>query len=60
MLLTTNNESETIAAIERLEMDARALRRRVEHMRTESDKRVLNRQLKDIQDDIDRLRYRLR
>jgi hypothetical protein len=59
-VLLTTNETETIAAIERLEMDARDVRRRVEHARTESDKRVLNRQLKDIEDEIERLRYRLR
>jgi outer membrane murein-binding lipoprotein Lpp len=56
-LLTS--ESEIIAQIERLEMDARDLRRRIEHARTEADKRVLNRQLLDMDDEIKRLRWRL-
>ena len=56
-LLTS--ESEIIAQIERLEMDARDLRRRIEHARTEADKRVLNRQLQDMDDEIKRLRWRL-
>jgi len=59
-VLLEANESQIIAAIERLEMDARDVRRRVEHARTEADKRVLNRQLKDFQDEIGRLRFRLR
>ncbi len=59
-VLLETNETEIIATIERLEMDARDIRRRVEHARTEADKRVLNRQLKDLQDEIDFLRVRLR
>jgi hypothetical protein len=59
-LTTFISEVETIAQLERLEMDARDLRRRIEHARTEADKRVLNRQLQDIDDDIKRLRWRLR
>jgi predicted nuclease with TOPRIM domain len=57
-LLTS--ESEIIAQIERLEMHARDLRRRIEHVRNEADKRVLNRQLQDMDDEIKRLRHRLR
>lgn len=53
-------EPELIAHIERLEHDARELRRRIEHVHSEHDKRVLNRQLQDIRDDIERLRQRLR
>ena len=52
-------EPETIAQIERLEHDARELRRRIEHVRSEDDKRILNRQLQDIRDDVERLRHRL-
>jgi hypothetical protein len=56
---TNNMESELIAAIERLELDARNIRRRVEHVRAEADKRVLNRQLQEIEDEIKVLRSRL-
>jgi len=56
---THNVESELIAAIERLELDARNLRRRIEHVRTEADKRVLNRQLSEIDQEIKVLRSRL-
>lgn len=59
-MTTLISEAETIARIERLEMDARDLRRRIEHARTPADKRVLNRQLQEIDDDIKRLRWRFR
>lgn len=55
-----NPEADVIAEIERLEMDARAIRRRVEHVRNEQDKRVLNRQLQESQERIEFLRSRLR
>ena len=55
-----NPESEIVAEIERREFEARAIRRRVEHARTEADKRVLNRQLQELRDEIEHLRYRLR
>ncbi len=54
------NESEAIAAIERLEIQIRDTRRRIEHARTEADKRVLNQQIGDAQTQIDQLRARLR
>jgi hypothetical protein len=54
-----NPEAEVMAQIERLELDARDVRRRVEHARTPQDKRVLNRQLEDIKRDIEFLRMRL-
>jgi predicted nuclease with TOPRIM domain len=54
-----NPESELITQIERLELEAREVRRRVEHARNENDKRVLNRQLKEIQDEISHLQARL-
>jgi urease accessory protein UreE len=44
-----NPEADTIAQIERLELEARELRRRIEHVHSEEDKRVLNRQLKEIE-----------
>ncbi len=54
-----NPEQQLIAEIERLELDARSTRRRVEHARTEQDKRVLNRQLADMEQEIEVLRERL-
>ena len=54
-----NPESDTVAEIERLELEARDLRRRIERARNEEDRRVLDRQLKEIQDDVTRLQARL-
>ena len=54
-----NPESETVAEIERMELEARDIRRRVEHARTEADKRVLNRQLGELREQIEYLRTRL-
>jgi hypothetical protein len=54
-----NPESEVVAEIERLELESRQIRRRVEHARTEADKRVLNRQLRELNDQIVLLRARL-
>ncbi len=54
-----NPESDTVAEIERLELEARGIRRRVEHARNEEDKRVLNRQLTELAEQIEYLRGRL-
>ena len=54
-----NPESETVAEIERLELEARDIRRRVEHVRMEADKRVLNKQLEELKTQIQFLRSRL-
>jgi hypothetical protein len=54
-----NPESELMAQIERLEHDARDTRRRVEHARNQEDRRVLNRQLQEIKDQMEHLRSRL-
>jgi hypothetical protein len=54
-----NPESDIIAEIERLELEARTVRRSVEHARNEQDKRVLNRQLQELQDQIEHLKSRL-
>jgi peptidoglycan hydrolase CwlO-like protein len=54
-----NPESDIIAEIERLEMEARSIRRRVEHVRNEQDKRVLNRQLQELKEQIEYLKTRL-
>jgi len=54
-----NPESEIIAEIERLELDARDARRRIERVKSAEDRRVLNRQLGEIKDRIEFLRKRL-
>ncbi len=54
-----NPEAETIAQIERRELAARDTRRRIEHARGDEDKRVLARQLEEIEREIEMLRARL-
>ena len=54
-----NPEADTMAEIERLELEAREIRRRVEHAKSEADKRVLNKQLGELRDQVEHLRQRL-
>lgn len=54
-----NPESDTIAEIERLELEVRDIRRRVEHAHSEADKRVLNRQIDELKERIEFLRRQL-
>jgi hypothetical protein len=54
-----NPEADLIAEIERLELEARQIRRTIEHVRGPEDKRVLNRQLQESKDRIGFLRQRL-
>ena len=54
-----STETEAMAEIERLELEARQIRRSVEHATSEADKRVLNRQLDELNDQIQNLRARL-
>jgi hypothetical protein len=54
-----NPESEIIAEIERLELESRDIRRRVEHAHGAADKRVLNHQLEELKQQIEALRKRL-
>ena len=54
-----NPESDTMAEIERLELEAREIRRRIERARNDEDRRVLNRQLKELEEDVTRLQARL-
>jgi hypothetical protein len=54
-----NPESEVIAEIERLELEARDMRRKIEHVHTDADRRALNRLLADVRDRIGYLRNRL-
>jgi hypothetical protein len=51
-----NPEADTIARIEALELEARDIRRKIEHIVSQADQKVLNRQLKEIQDEIEFLR----
>ena len=54
-----NPEAEVMAEIERLELEARNIRRSIEHARNGEDKRVLNRQLAELKESIEHLRARL-
>jgi hypothetical protein len=54
-----NPEADTIARIEALELEVRELRRRLEHAHTPTDRKVLNKQLGELKDEIDFLRKRL-
>lgn len=54
-----NPESVIIAQIERLELEAREIRRKVEHAPRPDDKRVLNRQLKEIEQQVEFLKKRI-
>jgi hypothetical protein len=54
-----NPEVEIMAEIERLELEARMIRRSIEHARNAEDKRVLNRQLAELKESIEHLRSRL-
>ena len=59
MSVVYNPESDTIARIEALELEARDIRRRIEHAHTPGDKKVLNKQLNELKDEIQFLRNRL-
>lgn len=50
-----NPEADTMAEIERLELEARDLRRRIEAARNDEDRRVLQRQFDELKSDIGRL-----
>lgn len=54
-----NPESEIIAQIERLELEAREVRKRIEQATHKEDRRVLNQQLKELEEQVDLLRARL-
>ena len=54
-----NPEADVMAEIERLEIESRDVRRRVEHARTAEDKRVLNRQLEELKQRIEFLQSKL-
>ena len=54
-----NPEAQIIEDIERLELEARNIRRKIEHVSNENDKRVMNRQLKELSEKITLLQARL-
>ncbi|MDP9172790.1 MAG: hypothetical protein M3O30_02850 [Planctomycetota bacterium] len=54
-----NPESDLIAEIERLELESRQMRRTIEHLKNQEDRRVLNRQMQEIKDQIEFLRHRI-
>jgi len=54
-----NPEADVIAEIEGLDLDAKDLRRRIQNARNEEDRRVLNRQLKELQEEFTRLQSSL-
>lgn len=54
-----NPESEMVAQIERLELEARDIRRKIEYVHNENDRRVLNRQMKELKEEIEHLQERL-
>ena len=54
-----NPESELMAEIERLELEARDLRRKIEHLANAQDRRVMNRQLQELEEQVSRLQSRL-
>ena len=54
-----NPESDLMAEIERLELESRDVRRRLVHARSEEDKRVLNRQIDELEREIELLQAKL-
>ena len=54
-----NPEADVIAEIEGLDLDAKDLRRRIQNARNEEDRRVLNRQLKELHEEFTRLQSSL-
>jgi predicted nucleic acid-binding Zn-ribbon protein len=54
-----NPEADIMAEIERLELEARDIRKRIEHSSNQEDKRVLNRQLSELQKEIELLQAKL-
>jgi hypothetical protein len=54
-----NPESNQVAEIERLELEARDVRRRIERARNVQDRRVLNRQIQELEEQIKFLQERI-
>ena len=60
MIDCMNIEAETISTIERLTFQVREARRRIEHARTQPDRRAINSQIEEMLNRIDVLRRRLK
>jgi urease accessory protein UreE len=54
-----NPEAELIAEIEKLELEAREFRRKIEHVHNAEDRRVMNRLLGEVRDRIIFLKRRI-
>jgi len=54
-----NPESDQVAQIERLALEAREIRRRIERARNVQDRRVLNRQIQELEEQIQFLQERI-
>lgn len=54
-----NPEADIIAEIERIELEAKDIRRKIDHTRSETDKRVLNKQLTELKEELENLQKRL-
>lgn len=54
-----NPEAGLIEEIERLALEARDIRRRIESARTPQDRKVMNKQLQELEDEITNLQTRL-
>ncbi len=54
-----NPESELIAEIEKLELEARDFRRKIEHVKNSEDRRAINRLLGELRDRIIFLKRRI-
>jgi hypothetical protein len=54
-----NPEADVVAEIERLELEARRIRERIERVTSDTDRRVLNKQLQELAEEIEVLRSRL-
>jgi hypothetical protein len=54
-----NPEADTAAELERLELEAKYLRRRLDQTKNEEDSRVLRRLLSDVTEEVTRLQARL-
>ncbi len=54
-----NPEADLMQAIEKLELEAREVRQRLEHAHSEEDKRVLTRQLAELEQQVEFLRKKL-
>jgi hypothetical protein len=59
MSTVCNPEADIIPQIERMEMLARDLRHKLEHVHSAEDKRVLNQQLQEIEEGCQYLRKRI-